>query len=544
MRPGVASSSVLTDLAAGTRFFGHLPRFLRRPLTVADARITVRHRLTRRETDFLALAARLVYGRPTSPYRRLLQLAGCELGDLERLVRQEGVEGALRELLRRDVYLTVDEFKGRRPAVRGTATIDVRPDLLRNPGAASHAPLQTGGSRGGATPVPVDLEFVRDRAFDALLVFAGWGGTSWRRAVWGVPGGAAMIHALEFSIMPTGLDRWFSTVNIGAPGLHPRYRWSARALRWASVLARRPVPGPVHVPPDNPGPVLEWMTRVLREGGVPHVHTFASAAAGLAVAALESGRDLAGARFTMASEPTTAARLAVVRRAGAEALPFYASLDSGPIGYGCRRPDGPDDLHALDDFQAIIQAGEDGAVRGLPARALLLSSLRGTAPYLLLNVSLGDAAILERRVCGCPLEQDGWRAHLREIRSFEKLTAGGMTFLDIDLARVLEEELPRRFGGGPTDYQLVEEESELGRPILRLLVHPRVGDVEPPRVAAAFLDAISIGSGAERVMGLAWRAADTVRVERRPPMRTSAGKILHLHVGPDGPSVATGAGSR
>jgi hypothetical protein len=274
------------------------------------------------------------------------------------------------------------------------------------------------------------------------------------------------------------------------------------------------------------------------------LHTFASAAAGLAAAALESGRDLAGARFTMASEPTTAARLTVVRRAGAEALPFYASLDSGPIGYGCRRPDGPDDLHALDDFQAIIQAGEDGLPRGLPARALLLSSLRETAPYLLLNVSLGDAAIIEPRACGCPLEQDGWSVHLRDVRSFEKLTAGGMTFLDVDLVRVLEEELPRRFGGGPTDYQLVEEESELGRPILRLLVHPRVGDVDPPRVAGAFLDAISIGSGAERVMGLAWRAADTVRVERRPPLRTSAGKILHLHVGPDRSRATSGAGPR
>ena len=526
---------MLTDLAAGTRFFTHLPSFLRRPLTVADARTTVQRRLARREADFLALVERLIYGRPSSPYRRLLQLAGCELGDLETLVRLEGLEGALHELLRRDVYLTVDEFKGRRPAVRGTATVEVHPDLLRNPGAASHAPLQTSGSRGGATPVPVDLEFVRDRAVDAALVFAGWGGTSWRRAVWGVPGGAAMIHALEFSIMPTGLTRWFSTVDVAAPGLHPRYRWSARALRWASLLAGRPVPAAVHVPPDDPRPIIEWMTRVLREGDVPHLHTFASAAAGLAAAALDRGRDLAGARFTMASEPTTEARLAVVRKAGAEALPFYASLDAGPIGYGCRRPDGPDDLHALHDFQIIVQAGDDGPARGLPTRALLLSSLRETAPYLLLNVSLGDAALIDRRDCGCPLQQEGWLVHLREIRSFEKLTAGGMTFLDVDLVRVLEEQLPRRFGGGPTDYQLVEEESATGRPILRLLVHPRLGDLDSQQIVGTFLNAISVGSGAERVMGLAWRAADMVRVERRPPVRTSAGKIQHLHAGSQDP---------
>src|SRR5262249_51256029 len=130
------------------------------------------------------------------------------------------------------------------------------------------------------------------------------------------------------------------------------------------------------------------------------------------------------------------------------------------------------------------------------------------------------------------------------VRSFEKLTTGGMTFLDVDLVRVLEEELPRRLGGGPTDYQLVEGESEIGRPVLRLLVHPRVGDLEPRHVVGAFLDAISTGSGAERVMGLAWRAADTVRVQRRPPIRTSAGKILHLHVDSGGSKSTAGVGSR
>jgi hypothetical protein len=523
---------MLVDLATGVRFLAHLPRFLRRPLAVAEARAIVQRRLQTREADFLALAARLVHGSLSSPYRRLLQVAGCELGDLGRLVCQDGIEGALRQLLRHGVYLTVDEFKGRRPVTRGAAAIEVRADLLRNPAAASHAPLQTGGSRGGATPVPVDLGFVRDRAVDAALAFEGWGGANWRRAVWGIPGGAAMIHALEFSILPTGLDRWFSTVDVAAPGLHPRYRWSARALRWGSHLAGRPVPGPIHVPPDDPRTILEWMTRVLREGAVPHLHTFASAAAGLCQAALSAGLDLAGARFTTASEPTTAARLAVVRKAGADALPYYASIDAGPIGYGCRRPEAPDDLHLLHDFQVLIQAGDDGPARGLPPRALLLSSLRDTAPYLLLNVSLGDEAVVEERACGCPLERQGWPVHLRHVRSFEKLTAGGMTFLDVDLARVLEEVLPRRFGGGPTDYQVVEEEDEAGRPVLRLLVHPRVGLVEPGRVITTFLDAISVGSGAERVMGLAWRATDVLCVERRPPLRTRAGKILHLHVGP------------
>jgi hypothetical protein len=104
-----------------------------------------------------------------------------------------------------------------------------------------------------------------------------------------------------------------------------------------------------------------------------------------------------------------------------------------------------------------------------------------------------------------------------------------MTFLDSDLIHVLEAELPARFGGRPTDYQLLEEEAGDGLPRLRLLVLPGVGSLDRAAVADAFLDAIGSGSGARRVMALQYRQGGLLRVERRPPLSTRAGKILHLH---------------
>jgi hypothetical protein len=59
-------------------------------------------------------------------------------------------------------------------------------------------------------------------------------------------------------------------------------------------------------------------------------------------------------------------------------------------------------------------------------------------------------------------------------------------------------------------------------------VHPGIGPLDPAAVLEAFLGAVSRGSGVERVMGLAWREAALVHVERRPPEHTPAGKILHL----------------
>jgi hypothetical protein len=233
-------------------------------------------------------------------------------------------------------------------------------------------------------------------------------------------------------------------------------------------------------------------------------------------------------QFAVVGEPMTAARLAVIRRAGADVMPVYGSAEAGRLGYGCQAPVAPDDVHVLHDLVALIQPGPlDPGL--LPAKAILVTTLRASAPLILLNVSLGDQAEIEDRPCGCPLERLGWTGHLHTIRSYEKVTTGGMAFLDVDVIRVLEETLPARFGGGPTDYQLVEEEAADGSPRVLLLVHPSVGPQDPEDVVAAFLEAIGGQSSANRVMSLQWRGAGWLRVERRPPEAAASGKILHLH---------------
>jgi hypothetical protein len=105
-----------------------------------------------------------------------------------------------------------------------------------------------------------------------------------------------------------------------------------------------------------------------------------------------------------------------------------------------------------------------------------------------------------------------------------------MTFLDTDVVRVLEEVLPAVFGGAPTDYQLLEEEGPEGDPVLKLLAHPGLGALDEGRVRKVFFANIGLGSGAEKVMELTWKQAGLFRIERRPPVSTGSGKILHLHV--------------
>ncbi len=149
-----------------------------------------------------------------------------------------------------------------------------------------------------------------------------------------------------------------------------------------------------------------------------------------------------------------------------------------------------------------------------------------TAPLVALNLSLGDQGELDQRDCGCPYQRIGWITHLREIESFEKLKAGGMTFLDTDVIRILEADLPARFGGGPTDYQLLEEDGVDGRPRVVLVVQPQVGPLDAGAVTAWFLERLGRGSGAERIMALTWQQSGILEVVRRAPEITAAGKVL------------------
>jgi hypothetical protein len=300
-------------------------------------------------------------------------------------------------------------------------------------------------------------------------------------------------------------------------------------ITWTSRLAGVPIPFPECVPFDAPLPILHWMEKTLSAGEVPHLLTSPSSVVQICRVAEEAGLDLASVRFTITGEPVTDARLAAIRRVHGDAIPDYGSADSGgSMTYGCLAPDAADEVHFFSDLNALIQA--EGPP--FPKGALLVSSLRSTAPFILLNVSMGDRAIITDRRCGCPLEALGWQTHLHTIRSYEKLNAGGVTFEDTEIIPLLEEVLPRSFGGGPTDYQLLEEETDDGQPRLRLLVHPSIGPIDPAAVSKAFLDAIGSSSEIKWDMVAQWRQAGFLKVERKVPYPTASGKILHLVAAP------------
>jgi hypothetical protein len=169
--------------------------------------------------------------------------------------------------------------------------------------------------------------------------------------------------------------------------------------------------------------------------------------------------------------------------------------------------------------------------------AFLFTTLLDRAAKVLLNVESGDYGVLETRNCNCEFGAVGLTTHLHSIRSFDKLTGEGMTFVGTDLVRIMEEMLPSQFGGASTDYQMLEYEDGHGGTQLDVLVSPKVGVVDESALVSLLLNELRKGGDTNRMMAEVWRERRTIRVRREQPRMTAGGKLLPLCLCREGQNV-------
>ena len=93
-----------------------------------------------------------------------------------------------------------------------------------------------------------------------------------------------------------------------------------------------------------------------------------------------------------------------------------------------------------------------------------------------------------------------------------------------------EKILPAEFGGGPGDYQLVEEEDSRGQTRLSLLVDPALGELNESRLLARLHEGLAQGSRGNLFMSKVWQDSGTFRIKRDIPHASGRGKILPLHI--------------
>lgn len=507
--------SAWADAVGAARFVAGLPGFFRRT-PVFDPR----RGLAQRSASFLRVMSRAVFGQPSSPYRKLLDHAGVGPRDLGELVAAHGVEGALGRLHEAGVFVTLDEFKGRRPVRRGSLRIETGEAAFDNPLLRRHYAGATSGSRGAGRRLRIDLDLL-ERECAHLALFADAYGLQgaplalWRPAPLATAG---LKSSLRWAKLGQPPQRWFSQTCCTG--------WKARFLVLAASGAGSRFPLPEHTPPSEASKVARWLAAETAAGRPAGLDAPVSSAVRVCLAARHDGLDISGSFFRVGGEPLTPAKLAVIRGTGSRVAVIYSMSEVGMIGVACAEGCCADDVHLLEDKLAAVERPVRLGETRVPA--LFLTTLSADCPKLMLNVESGDSAVCESRECGCPFGAAGFRRHLHSIRSYEKLCTEGMCFLGTELLQLVDEILPAEFGGCVGDYQMVETEAD-GITRVELVVAPSIGPVDEPALVRRCLDVLGRVPGGGVMTGV-WDGAGTLRVARREVRNGVSGKLQPLLV--------------
>lgn len=485
-----------------------LPGQLREPVGAAAASAQVAAWQAARDTRLLDLLRTRVYTNPRSPYRQLLDWAGCRYEDVRELVSRDGVDEALQQLARVGVYVTLDEFRGESPIVRGSRSLTVSPDDfdVATPTPRGVLSGRTSGSRFTPRRVTYSWPFIGDEAAHERLLYEAIGVADVPMVLWyPPPPSLAGIHNLLMDAKRgTPPARWFSMLAASESGATRLGRAAPAVLQQLARLAGVQLPEVTHASLAEVGRVL---AAVPAQGAL---RGYASAVARVADEAVRIGRDLRGVALFTGGEPLTEARQQRIAASGASVYGRYVATEAGVMAGSTPCRVEPDDMHVYTSRVAFV-VRED---------ALLVTGLSSDAGVVLFNTDLGDTGVITARACDCLFGALGLTTHVHGVRSLQRLTAEGMTVSVHAFTRAVAEAW-RPFGVSTDQVQLCTIGSG-GATQLQVTIDPDAGALDAATLHATLLAALRAQGGALALAAGVWDAAGTLRI-RRAALRQTAG---------------------
>lgn len=522
--------SLFSQIGMYLRFTRGMQQFFRDAITLEQSQQIIKQRLENRDRSLLTVVKKAIYDYEKSPYLELLRLAGCEYGDFERMVSCDGVEPTLRKLCQEGVYVSLEEFKGKKAIVRGSSVLEFKENDFDNPFLSQYFEARSGASRSAGTRTIYDLDFMAQLAVYYQVLLDANDALRFPFSIWFpiLPGGG-LLAMLIYTKGGRAPAKWFSQVDKRSAKPSLKSRLATDYIVYMGILFGAKWPKPEYVALDDTLRVAEWIARTLKERQGCCMETYVSAAVRICQVAREKGLDIESAKFFVGGEPITQAKRKEIEAVGATVFSDYFFTEGGWVGGSCPNSI-EDDVHLFKDSLAVIQHGRKVIHAGVEVDAFLFTSLLPAAPKILLNVESGDYGVIETRSCGCKLDVLGFNDHISHIRGFDKLTGEGMTFISTDLINIIEQVLPATFGGASTDYQIVEEEDERGYTRLNLVVSPGLGAIDEAKLIQTVLSELGKGKDTQRMMAEVWSKANTIQVKRTQPFATARGKLLPLHI--------------
>jgi len=522
------STRIVQELMQSAQMALGIAGLMRRPLTVDGAKAMLRARLANRTELFLEMVQRAIWQNTKSPYHHLLVRARWTYERIAVSVHQRGLEATLAELRDAGVYLSHGEFKEHKPIVRDGLRLEWAGLSVENPYVLPQFESQTGGTRSQGSRVPASLAYMTgQRAPSWCLTIESVGGGASPVILW-LPRSVGYLWWLSLVHMHRPPLRWFGMTDLSIVRLPWFHRTLYRVTQAIGLAHGLRIPTLEFVPLTEAAVVLDALLDGRARHGSCTVVSSPSGAARLAALAGKRGTDLRGVAFVVGGEPLTPGKRDEITGAGARVGVRYNITELGALGGACGRPIEVDEVHFLADSFAMI-TNKRVLPDGRPVDALMVTTLLPTSPLILLNLDSDDFADVTSRRCGCLWDELGFETHLSNIRSFSKLTGEGVTVLGTDFVRVLEEVLPGEFGGRSVDYQLLEAEDEDHLTRLYLVVSPAVGAIDEGRLLERFRQEIRHPGGRGDAVPSLWAQAETIRVVRKEPVATPAGKQLPFH---------------
>lgn len=524
--------STLSAYGYGVRLAREMARLVYRPCSLESAKALIRRRLAARNALFLQMVHDTICQNPTSPYYHLMRWAGWTYDDLVDSVRERGLEATLMALRDSGVYLSHEEFEGGKIIQRNGLTLQwgVQSGEVTstNPQVLPSFDTRTGGTRSGGSRVPASFTYLAAQRVPTWCVtLAALGSASGPVIVW-MPREAGFLWWVALAHMHRPPLRWFSMTDLSAVRVP---RWHQTMYRLGQVIGMSRglrIPYLEYVPLSEASVVLDAVWAIRARHGCCTVVTSPSAATRLAGLASQRNADLERVAFLVGGEPLTPGKHGEIIRTGARVGVRYNITEAGAIGGACSYPTEVDDVHFLADSFALITS-ERALPNGRFVGGFMITALLPVSPVLVLNVDSDDFGQITVRRCGCVWDELGLHTHLSGIRSFSKLTGEGMTVLGTECVRIIEEVLPREFGGRSLDYQLLEVEDEHYLTRLCLVVSPSVGPIDEEKLLTRFQEELRRPWIQGAAMPTMWRQAGTIKVVRREPVATPSGKLLPFH---------------
>ncbi len=224
-----------------------------------------------------------------------------------------------------------------------------------------------------------------------------------------------------------------------------------RLARWAARL-----PAPEMASLDESCRVSDYLIELIDKGLKPIVNTSPSAAVRLSIEAQERGLRLDGASFLLGAEPVTPVRRTTIEACGAAVVPTYGTSECGWIGAQFPGARVADEVHIFRDAYAVVSRPDGRHSTSSSGRIRSCSRTFGQARQRCCSTRRSAIRPSSKPATGPdPRPSSATRCACTRSAASGRSRRGGQRCAQADFYRVLEEALPRRFGGALTDYQLV-----------------------------------------------------------------------------------------